>query len=301
VSTVASLLAAADPSVAEQLVGKGAAVLAVLAVAVAVRWLLHRAVTRLIRRAANGIPTVPHLPGRAAAALRDVAEPTERRTQRAETIGALLRSIVTVFVFGIAFVEVLGIAGLDLAPIVASAGIAGVALGFGAQNLVKDFLNGIAMILEDQYGVGDVIDAGPATGTVEGVGLRVTRVRDVHGTVWHIRNGEVLRVGNMSQGWSRAVLDVPVGYAEDPERVRRVLKAAADEVWHDPELAVDVLEEPEVWGVEEFGLEGMRVRVVVKTAPMRQYDVARALRQRVKAAFDREGITIPVGPAVRPV
>ena len=160
----------------------------------------------------------------------------ERRRQRAETVGTLLRSATTFLVFGIALVTILGELGINLTPIVASAGIVGVAVGFGAQNLVRDFLTGIFMILEDQYGVGDVIDVGPPTasnpvsGTVEAVSLRITRLRDVNGVVWHVRNGEILRVGNMSLGWARAVVDVPVAPGTPIEEARRVLLAAAMEV-----------------------------------------------------------------------
>ncbi len=272
---------------------KGAAVLAILVVAFIVRWLLHRATSRLVNRAASGVPGA-RLRGRAREALLEVSPlSSPRRLQRAETIGSVLRSLISAFVFGIAFIEILGICGLNLAPIVASAGIVGVAVGFGAQNLVKDFITGIFMILEDQYGVGDVIDAGPASGTVEAVGLRTTRLRDVNGIVWHIRNGTIDRIGNKSQGWSRAVIDVPLAYSEDVARARAVIKDAADSVWRDPDYAEVVLEEPEVWGVEEFGVDALTVRLVVKTSPLEQWDVARALRQRIKEAFDREGIEIP--------
>ena len=126
--------------------------------------------------------------------------------------------------------------GVDIAPIIASAGIIGIALGFGAQSLVKDFLSGVFMILEDQFGVGDIIDVGEATGTVEAVSLRVTRLRDINGTVWYVPNGEIMRVGNQSQNWSRTVLDVGVAYSEDLARVRRVLEEIAHEMWEDEDL-----------------------------------------------------------------
>lgn len=284
---------AADISVPAETLRNGGAILAVIVIAVVVRFLALRAITRLVRRAASGVPLTPHLRGRAADMLRDVAPPSPRRELRAETIGSVLRSVASIFILSLAFIEILGIAGLDLAPIVASAGIAGIALGFGAQNVVKDLLNGVFMILEDQYGVGDVIDVGPASGTVEAVGLRTTRLRDVEGTVWHIRNGEILAVGNKSQGWSRALLDVPVAYAEDVARVRTVIKAAADSVWRDPDFDGVVLEEPEVWGVEEFGVDRLTIRLVVKTSPLEQWRVARELRARVKTAFDEAEIPLP--------
>ena len=151
----------------------------------------------------------------AALNLRDDATYT-RRVQRAATMGTLLKSIVSGVVFTVVTLMFIAELGYDIAPLIASAGIIGVALGFGSQALVKDFLSGIFMIFEDQYGVGDVVDLGEASGTVEAVSLRVTRLRDVNGTVWYVRNGEILRVGNMSQNWARTVLDVTVGYTRGP-------------------------------------------------------------------------------------
>ena len=144
-----------------------------------------------------------------------------RRVQRAQTMGSLLKSIVTGVVFAVVAMMLIASSAYNIAPLIASAGILGVALGFGAQSLVKDFLSGIFMIFEDQYGVGDVVDLGEAAGTVEAVSLRVTRLRDVNGTVWYVRNGEILRVGNMSQNWARTVLDISVAYGEDLARVQR--------------------------------------------------------------------------------
>jgi small conductance mechanosensitive channel len=150
------------------------------------------------------------------------------------------------------------------------------------------------MLLEDQYGVGDVIDVGEATGSVEAVGLRTTRLRDIDGVVWYVRNGEILRVGNKSQGWARAVVDVPVAYGEDIARVRTLLQRVAEEMSGDADLEDVVLEQPEVWGVEALSPDAVLVRVVVKTAPLEQWRVARELRQRVKAAFDQAGVEVPL-------
>src|SRR6185312_10004360 len=143
-----------------------------------------------------------------------------RRSQRAAAIGSVLRSFSSFVILGVAVVLILGELGVNLAPIIASAGVIGVALAFGAQNLVKDFIAGIGIILEDQYGVGDVVDLGEASGTVEAVGLRITRLRDSHGVVWYVRNGEVLRVGNKSQGFAQVVIDMPVAHDTDLERCR---------------------------------------------------------------------------------
>ena len=208
-------------------------------------------------------------------------------------MGDLLGSIATIVIVGISFVMVLDQVGVNIAPLLTGAGILGVALGFGAQTLVKDFLAGIFMIMEDQYGVGDVIDMGEASGTVEAVGLRVTRLRDINGTVWYARNGEVVRVGNQSQNWARTVLDVTVGYEADLAQVQRILADVAHTLYEEPQLKTIIIEEPEVWGVERFDKDGAVVRVVLKTAPAEQWTVARTMRQRIKASFDEAGIRIP--------
>jgi small conductance mechanosensitive channel len=276
---------------------KGFDILLVVVVAIIMRALLNRLIDRVIRRTSQ-VPSLHKLPGRLRRSSSveggdvGVALP-DRREQRAQTIGSVLRSTVTFAVGTIAFIEILGKLGINLGPIVASAGILGVALGFGAQNLVKDFLSGVFMILEDQFGVGDVIDVGDATGTVEAVALRTTRLRDVQGTVWHVRNGEIVRIGNKSQGWSRALLDVPVAYGHSTDEARALLKEIADSVWQDPDWAPKILEEPEVWGVEDLGADGVTLRLVVKTAPLAQWAVSRELRSRIKATFDERGIEIP--------
>jgi small conductance mechanosensitive channel len=184
--------------------------------------------------------------------------------------------------------------GVNIVPIITSAGVVGIAIAFGAQSLVKDFMSGVAMMLEDQYGVGDVVDLGEATGTVEAVGLRITRVRDVNGTVWYVRNGEVVRVGNMSQNWARTVLDVSVRDTEDIGRVQQVLHDVAVALWKDERFAQDVLEEPEVWGVQSIYPGAIVIRVALKTAPMEQWEVAREMRKRIKDRFDRDGIEMPL-------
>jgi small-conductance mechanosensitive channel len=273
-----------------------ARVLTIITLAFVLRLVLHRAITRLVSEAVTSTVPVPlrgRRGGSEASVLQATPLLTERRRQRAETIGSVLRSTTSVVLFAVATATVLAELEFDLGPVVASAGIAGVALGFGAQNLVKDYLNGMFMILEDQYGVGDAIDVGEASGIVEAVSLRTTRLRSVDGTVWHVRNGEILRVGNMSQGWSRALLDVSVAYGTDTEHAAGVIKRVADSVWQDEEYDELVLEEPEVWGVENLGADGIAIRLVVKTAPLEQWGIARELRRRIKVAFDEEGIEIP--------
>jgi small conductance mechanosensitive channel len=210
-----------------------------------------------------------------------------------ETLASLFGSITAVTVWTIAGLMALAELGLNLGPLIAGAGIVGVAIGFGAQNLVRDFLSGVFMLIEDQYGVGDVIDAGPATGTVESIGLRSTRLRDVNGTVWHLPNGQIERVGNRSQQWSRAVLDVDVSYATEIARATDVIRRAAEAMCADPAFAESVLSAPEVWGVEDLGADSVAIRVVLKTTPHDQLKVTRELRARIKDAFDAAGIEIP--------
>ncbi|NBH04913.1 mechanosensitive ion channel [Amycolatopsis sp. SID8362] len=266
----------------------------------------------LIRRLINRVTTFPRSGGKIPALLRPLRERApevlgsaviERRRQRAQTIGSVLKSMATFLVYGLAFILVLGELGLDLGPIIASAGIIGVAIGFGAQNLVKDFLSGIFMMVEDQYGVGDVVDIGEATGTVEAVGLRITTLRDLKGTVWYVRNGEVLRVGNSSQGFAVAVVDVPLGYTADVERATTVLAEAAATVTTSDALKDNVLEPPEMLGVESVTPEGLQLRLTVKVRPGKQWAVQRALRAQLLSALEEAGFDPPLGrlfPSVTP-
>jgi small-conductance mechanosensitive channel len=283
---------------ADWFVGKPFALLGLALLGLFVRWLLHHLVDRLVQRAEVGMLTghagrFPFGQRMNQALARAEAAGASRRVQRAQTMGSLLKSIVTGVVVAVTVTMMLSELGANIGPVIASAGIIGVAIGFGAQSLVKDFLSGIFMIFEDQYGVGDVVDVGEASGTVEAVSLRVTRLRDVNGTVWYVRNGEIIRVGNMSQNWARTVLDISVSYAEDLARVRTVLQDVAHDLWEDEDFKGLVIEEPEVWGVEQLGIDGVTVRVTLKTAPMEQWAVARAMRERIKARFDHEGIEMP--------
>ena len=267
-------------------------ILLIIAIALTARHLLSRTVTRLTRSASDD-----HRPG-LLRPLRERISPgpetaivrTERWQQRAEALGSVLRSFVSITIFTIATLLILGELGLNLAPLLASAGIAGIALGFGAQNLVKDFIAGLFMLLEDQYGVGDIVDLGEASGTVEAVGLRITTVRDARGVLWYIRNGEIVRVGNRSQGWAVVVVDVPVGFA-GVEEATGVLRAAATAIKDDPEFTGDLIEAPEVLGVEQITLDGAVVRTTAKTHSDAQWRVARELRRRLTEAIEEAGIT----------
>jgi len=263
----------------------------ILLLAVAARWALHRTINRLVRTTTDGaVPTMlrPLRERIPSASLDPDQFVPERRRQRAEAIGSVLRSMVTAFVFGIALLMVLKEFSFDLAPLLASAGIAGVALGFGAQSLVKDLIAGLFMLIED--------DLGEATGVVEAVGLRVTTVRDGRGVLWYIRNGEIVRVGNKSQGWALVVVDLPIGFA-GTEEATAVLRTAAASVALDPELAPSIVEEPEVLGVEQMTVDGAVIRTVVKTTADGQFAVGRELRRRLAEALENSGIVAQIAAA----
>jgi small conductance mechanosensitive channel len=218
----------------------------------------------------------------------------QRTEQRANAIGTLLRSIVAITVWTIALLTILPLLGIDIAPLLASAGVIGVALGFGAQTLVKDYLSGIFLIIEDQYGVGDVLDVGPVIGTVEEVELRFTRLRDMSGVVWYVRNGEILRVANRSQGWTLAIVDIPIAYNENIDRVREIVDQVAVDMDEDPNYDELLLGKPTFAGVESVSGEAVVIRITAKAAPEQQINVARTIRERMKMAFDRAGIVVPV-------
>ena len=289
-------------STADVVFAKPLEVAIIVVVAAAVNWFVRRAITRFVG-AMSGTPQPVKRAKRRLRASRvanvlpssvlQTGAISLRSAARAETLGLVLRSLASSLIWGIAFITILGQIGVKLGPLVAGAGIAGVAIGFGAQSLVKDFLAGIFILVEDQYGVGDIIDAGEAVGTVEAVTLRTTRLRDVNGTVWHIPNGGILRVGNKSQQWARALLDLVVSYGSDLERAQQAIKEVADGLWKDPAWNGDILEEPEVWGVEDLGPSGVTIRLVVKTQPARQFVVMRELRMRLKRGLDEAGIEMP--------
>jgi small conductance mechanosensitive channel len=281
-------------SLGNLLARKAGALVLLLVIGLVLQFVLHRLIDRLVGRAAEGVLPDRLTNGKLGRSTSQPPAGSTRRVQRAKTMGSLLKSIVSGIIAAVILTMMLSEIGLDIGPILASAGIVGVALGFGSQTLVKDFLSGIFMIFEDQYGVGDVVDLGEGlSGTVEAVSLRVTRLRDTNGTVWYARNGELLRVGNMSQNWARTVLDVQVSAREELSRVRAVLTDVIHDLWQDEDFDKVIIEEPEIWGIEAMTPDAITLRVTLKTAPMEQWRVARVLRERIKARFDHEGIQAP--------
>lgn len=282
-----------------QMVVTAGRIVLILLAAVVVRYLMYRAVRRLTQRSIDGkLPVMlKGVRGRARKAIVHAAGlQHERRAQRAETIRSVLQSVISIVVFTIAVVMVLGELGVNLAPIVASAGIVGVALGFGAQNLVKDYLNGICMILEDQLGVGDVVDLGEAIGTVEAVGLRTTRLRDVKGVTWYVRNGEILRVANESQGTASVVVDFPVSHGTDLELAQREMERVLREYAESEEGRAELLASPEVLGVQSVTAVGITLRAVLTVTPSSRYTIGRLVNRKVSEAFTAAGISAPQVP-----
>ncbi len=281
-------------TVQEWLVTVGLRILLTVVMAVVALWVLRRLIDRVVdtmsSRSAQRLAESGRA-GRALAAATGLAN--ERQRQRVETVGSLLRSIVTFVVVALAVLTIMALLGIPLGPLLASAGVAGVALGFGAQSLVKDFLAGVFMIMEDQYGVGDVIDTGEAIGTVEEVTLRITRLRDAAGVTWYVRNGEIVRIGNTSQGYATAIVDMPVSYAENVERVLAVVRDTATGMGEDPEWAERFVQPPEVLGVESIVGSTMTIRTVARCVPGENFAVQRELRERLKAALDEAGVQAP--------
>jgi small conductance mechanosensitive channel len=258
-------------------------IMIVILLALLANWAVRRAIGRYVERIDRR------------AALRASEDPiaSERRALRATTASTTLASAASVAIFIVAVVMALAQIDISLGPLLAGAGIVGVALGFGAQNVVRDVLAGFFVLVEDQYGIGDVIDVGRASGVVEGISLRVTKLRDVEGTLWFVPNGLVNEVGNLTQRWARVILDIGIAYGSDHHEAERLIKDAADSLWNDEQSGLVILEEPELWGVELLGDSSVTIRIAVKCAPADQWAVARALRSRIKDRLDLAGIEIP--------
>lgn len=268
-----------------------------------VAWLLSRMARRSIGALSDRIRATPSDPylqssraGSPGAFEMDRAEAL-RAPARAEAVEGILKNLVTVAVWVIAVLLIMSEFRINLAPLIAGAGIVGLAVGFGAQSIVADFLAGTFMLIEDQYGIGDVIEVNDVTGEVENISLRTTKLRDVKGTVWHIPNSEIKRVGNHSQLWSNAVLDLRVGLDADLRHCMEVMSEVADTLWqetHADGASGDIIEDPRILGVQDVGDSSVTLRMVVKTDPSAQWQIQRELRLRLIEAFTEAGISIPV-------
>ncbi len=215
------------------------------------------------------------------------------REKRARTLASLLRTLGTTLVVIVGSMMALREIGLDITPLLAGAGVVGLAIGFGAQSLIKDIISGFFVLMEDQFHVGDVIQAAGVSGQVERMTLRMTIVRDLQGTVHFIPNGEIKVMSNLTKEWSRAVLDVSVDYGEDVDRVATLLTDVGRALAHDETFGKLVLEPAQVLGVESLSDSQVTIRMMVKTVPLKQWEVARELRRRIKIRFDQEGVRAP--------
>ncbi len=268
------------------------AVLTQIVINLAIRRATRLAVERAESHATGG------LTGRAARVLAQASGySADRHGQRTKTMGSILRSISVVVILVLTVLTVMSIVGVPLAPLLASAGIGGIAIGFGAQTLVKDYITGIFLIVEDQFGIGDIVTIGEVTGTVEDITLRVTRIRDMSGMVWYVRNGEIVNVGNLSQGHSTGLIDIPVAYDADANRAIAVLREVVAEVDADETWKPNLIEAPNVVGVDSITGGTMTLRIVVKSPPNQQYAVSREIRERAQIALVKAGIP---GPKVIP-
>lgn len=281
-----------------------ARVAVIIVLALLVRMLAHRAIDRLARRVQAGgsggriLAPLREKAGAMGERLESTLLQSERRQQRADTLASVLKNAVSLIIFVIALLTILGQVGIDLAPLLAGTSILGVAVAFGAQNVIKDFLAGMFMLLEDQYGVGDVIDVKEATGTVEAVGLRTTRLRDVHGTAWYVRNGEIVRVGNKSQGFAQVVLDVPIAADADLDLASATMLEVAEQMYAEPEWSEVFLDPPDLQGVESLTREETVIRLVQRVRPLEQWRAARELRGRIRERFDQLHIVADVATVV---
>ena len=278
-------------------------VVLILAAAVVANRLLKKAIDGVVNQlvesrsenesAAESDALAARVGRRARARLSRIHERSARSRQQARTLGGLLRRATTVAVYVMAVLLALGQIGFDLGPLIAGAGIVGFAVGFGAQSVVKDFIAGIFVLVEDQYAEGDWVDLGDASGTVEAVNLRTTVLRDIAGSQWTVPNGEIRRVCNFSQDFGKTVLDVDVAYDTDIDLAASVIKEVADELWRENLDSTTIIEEPQIAGVQNFGADSITIRLVVKTEAGEQWATGRLIRARLKKAFDANGIEIP--------
>ncbi|ARC56436.1 putative MscS family protein YkuT [Frondihabitans sp. 762G35] len=266
-------------------------ILGVVVGAIIVRVIAHFAIRRSVDQIVNGVKKKQNVEDTQAL----VASPLQavRVVQRTRTLGSLLSNVVSVLVVVIALTTIIGILEIPTVGIVSAAGVVAAGLAFGAQNIVKDLLSGVFMVVEDQLGVGDVVDVQLATGVVEAVGIRVTQVRDVNGTLWFVRNGEILRVGNMSQGWARVIIDLAIPYEADIDTVQERILATATELTNQPRWRNRVVEKPELWGLQSISESALVVRLVVRTRSAEKDNVARELRSRLKKTTDDLGLVLP--------
>ncbi|MGM1016450.1 MAG: mechanosensitive ion channel family protein [Actinomycetota bacterium] len=279
--------------------GKAISIAIIIAVAFAIGLLLRLVVRRVVHRIVDGAKSKANVDDTQALERSPLAD--MRLIQRTRTLGSILQNIINVVVVVVSLLMIVSVISVDLlSSLTLLSAAIGAGLGFGAQNIVKDVLNGLFIVAEDQIGIGDVVDLGLASGVVEHVSVRITQVRDVNGTLWYVRNGEVLRIGNMSQGWARAIIDLGVPADADLDEVERTMLATAQELAKEPKWRTRIIEKPEIWGLESIDGDALVVRVVIKTRANAKDDVAQELRKRLKTAIGDLGLSLPRLASVSP-
>lgn len=258
----------------------------ILIAAIALKLLLGLASKRIVRTIVSGVQRAKQ------DERMDAILAEQRLTQRTKTIASVLDNFATWAIAITALVMILSEVGINVGALIAVSTVLGAAIGFGAQSLVKDILSGIFIVFEDQYGVGDWVEIGDVSGEVERVGLRVTEVRDIHGTLWFVRNGEIVQVGNASQEWAAALLDFPFDYENDVDQVQLIIEDTALSMRKSKQWSRDMIADADVWGMQHVSGEQFVIRVSIRTLPNRQWAVTRELRKRCKQAFDKQGISL---------
>lgn len=262
-------------------------------------WILRIVIRRVVNRIVTGAKTKANVDDTQALERSPLA--SVRLVQRTRTLGTILQNIVGVTVVIVALMLIVSVVAPNaLGSLTLLSAAIGAGLGFGAQNIVKDVLNGIFIVAEDQVGIGDVVDLGLASGIVEYVSVRVTHVRDVNGTLWYVRNGEITRIGNLSQGWSRVIVDLSIPVDADIDEVEKIMLESARGLAKDAKWRTRILEQPEVWGLESISGDALVIRLVMKTRANAKDDVARELRMRLKKALDEEGVALPALNTIMP-
>lgn len=266
-------------------------IVAVLVLAPVAYWVLSFVIRQIVRNVVSGAKRRVRVADTEALHRSPLYQ--VRIVQRTKAIGGVLRTIAGWALSIAVLILVLSMLGVDSSALITAAGLFAAAVGIGAQHVVKDALNGLFIVFEDQLGIGDVVDLGEATGVVESVGIRVTEVRDVNGTLWYVRNGEIARVGNMSQGWARVIVDLGVPYDSDVDAAQRTILEIARDLAHDAKWESRIVEDPELWGIESVSKDAIVVRVVVKVRSAARDDVARELRRRLHAGLRAADIQLP--------
>ena len=263
---------------------------------IVVAFLVTRLARAAVRRFAAGMEKRIHqrlARSEARGVLTDTEQYRKRRLQRLHAITGVMQGVAGALVWVIAILAIVEAVGISLQPVLAGAGLLGIVIGFGAQQFVRDVLAGFAMLIEDQYGVGDWINVDGEIGQVERVGLRTTSFRDLDGIQWHVLNGYIQRVGNLSQEWGRMTFDIPVALDTDVPTAKAIITRVATELTEDPVWSKDIIGPHEIWGVQDFGPEGLKIRCVIPTRPMANWDIKRQMRERINHAFNEAGIRQP--------